>query len=297
MVNKKITSIDDLTAKDIQSIADQAIKFKKSDKNFAEKKTKNIFNLFLEPSTRTTVSFELAAKKLGYNLININFEKSSLSKGETFNDTMDTIISMKPDALIIRDKSNFSPRKIEKKNKIPVINAGDGTNEHPTQALLDYCVIKEIFKNKKIKIGICGDIKHSRVAHSNIKLFSKLGHDIHIIAPSYFLNKNEIVKMNNKIFFHKDFNSVGELDILMMLRVQKERIRKGAKNMISSFKKDFCLQNKHLLKKPYLMHPGPVNRNIEISDEVLDNYPKTLILKQVEMGVYLRMACLKYILK
>ena len=297
MVNKKITSIDDLSAKDIKSIADQAIKFKKSKKNYVEKNSKNIFNLFLEPSTRTTISFELAAKKLGHNSININFEKSSLSKGESFNDTMDTLISMKPDALIIRDRNNFSPREIERKNKIPVINAGDGTNEHPTQALLDYCVIKEIFKNKKIKIGICGDIKHSRVAHSNIKLLSKLGHHINIIAPSYFLDKREIQKINNKIIFFKNLNSVGKLDILMMLRVQKERISKDAKNMMSSFKKDFCLQNKHLFNKPYLMHPGPVNRNIEISDEVLDNYPKSLILNQVEMGVYLRMACLKHILK
>jgi len=297
VVNRKITSIDDLSAKDIQSIADQAIKFKKSKKNYVQKKSKNIFNLFLEPSTRTTISFELAAKKLGHNSININFEKSSLSKGESFNDTMDTLISMKPDALIIRDRNNFSPREIEKKNQIPVINAGDGTNEHPTQALLDYCVIKEIFKNKKIRIGICGDIKHSRVAHSNIKLLSKLGHHIHIIAPSYFLNKKEIEKINNKIIFHKNLNSVGKLDVLMMLRVQRERIQKNANNMTKSFKKNFCLQNKHLFNRPYLMHPGPVNRNIEISDEVLDKYSRSLILRQVEMGVYLRMACLKYILK
>ena len=297
MVNKKITSIDDLSAKDIQSIADLALKFKKSNKSSIQKKSKNIFNLFLEPSTRTTVSFEIAAKKLGHNSININFEKSSLSKGETFNDTMDTLISMKPDALIIRDKNNFSPRDIEKKHSIPVINAGDGTNEHPTQAMLDYCLIKEIFRNRKIKIGICGDIKHSRVAHSNIKLLSKTGHEVHVIAPSYFLNKNEIKKINNKVVFHKNLDSIKKLDILMMLRVQKERIPKGSKNMMTSFKRDFCLRSKHLLNMPYLMHPGPVNRNIEISDEVLDNYPKSLVLRQVEMGVYLRMACLKYILK
>jgi aspartate carbamoyltransferase catalytic subunit len=163
--------------------------------------------------------------------------------------------------------------------------------------MLDYCLIKEIFRNRKIKIGICGDIKHSRVAHSNIKLLSKTGHEVHVIAPSYFLNKNEIKKINNKVVFHKNLNSIKKLDILMMLRVQKERIPKGSKNMMTSFKRDFCLRSKHLLNMPYLMHPGPVNRNIEISDEVLDNYPKSLILRQVEMGVYLRMACLKYILK
>ena len=297
MVNKKITSIDDLSVKDITLIAEQAIKFQNSKKVKLAKNPKNIFNLFLEPSTRTTVSFELAAKKLGHNSININFDKSSLSKGETFNDTMNTLISMKPDALIIRDKNDFSPQKISNNIDIPIINAGDGTNEHPTQALLDYCVIKSIFKNKKVSVAICGDIKHSRVAHSNIKLLTKLGYEIHLIAPSYFINKSETKKINPKITFHKNLKDINGIDVLMMLRVQKERIPRGGRNIIDSFKKDFCLQSGHLTTKPFLMHPGPVNRNIEISDEVLDNYPKSLILTQVEMGVYLRMACLKYLLK
>ena len=121
MVNKKITSIDDLSVKDITLIAEQAIKFQNSKKVKLVKNPKNIFNLFLEPSTRTTVSFELAAKKLGHNSININFDKSSLSKGETFNDTMNTLISMKPDALIIRDKNDFSPQKISNNINIPII--------------------------------------------------------------------------------------------------------------------------------------------------------------------------------
>ena len=136
MVSRKITSVDDLSLKEISSIVNKALNFQKSLKQKKTNKPKNIFNLFLEASTRTTISFELAAKKLGHNVINVNFEKSSLSKGETFNDTMDTIISMKPDALIIRDKSNFSPHEIFQKHKIPILNAGDGTNEHPTQALL-----------------------------------------------------------------------------------------------------------------------------------------------------------------
>lgn len=297
MVNKKITSIDDLSVKDITLIAEQAIKFQNSKKVKLVKNPKNIFNLFLEPSTRTTVSFELAAKKLGHNSININFDKSSLSKGETFNDTMNTLISMKPDALIIRDKNDFSPQKISNNIDIPIINAGDGTNEHPTQALLDYCVIKSIFKNKKVSVAICGDIKHSRVAHSNIKLLTKLGYEIHLIAPSYFINKSETKKINPKITFHKNLKDINGIDVLMMLRVQKERIPRGVKNMMSLFKKDFCLQSRHLSNKPFLMHPGPVNRNIEISDEILDSYSKSLILDQVEMGVYLRMACLKYLLK
>ena len=297
MVYKKITSIDDLSVKDITLIAEQAIKFQNSKKVKLVKNPKNIFNLFLEPSTRTTVSFELAAKKLGHNSININFDKSSLSKGETFNDTMNTLISMKPDALIIRDKNDFSPQKISNNINIPIINAGDGTNEHPTQALLDYCVIKSIFKNKKVSVAICGDIKHSRVAHSNIKLLTKLGYEIHLIAPSYFINKSETKKINPKITFHKDLKDINGIDVLMMLRVQKERIPRGVKNMMSLFKKDFCLQSRHLSNKPFLMHPVPVNRNIEISDEILDSYSKSLILDQVEMGVYLRMACLKYLLK
>ena len=246
MVNKKITSIDDLSVKDINLISNQAIKFKNSKKNQIAKNPKNIFNLFLEPSTRTTVSFELAAKKLGHNSININFDKSSLSKGETFRDTMNTLISMKPDALIIRDKTNFSPQNISKDLKIPVINAGDGTNEHPTQALLDFCVIKSIYKNKKISIGLCGDIKHSRVAHSNIKLFTKLGYKLHLIAPSYFIDKTEVNKINPNITFHKNLKRINDIDVLMMLRVQKERIPKNGKNMMNSFKKDYCLLSEHL---------------------------------------------------
>jgi aspartate carbamoyltransferase catalytic subunit len=296
VVNKKITSIDDLSAREIDGIADLAIKFQKSKKNYSNKSPKNIFNLFLEPSTRTTVSFELAARKLGHKVININFEKSSLSKGETFEDTMDTLISMGPDLLIIRDKNNYSPHNISSKHKIRVINAGDGTNEHPTQALLDYAVIKSIFKKKKIKIGICGDIKHSRVAHSNIKLFTKMGFDIHLIAPNYFLDKSNLKNLNPNMTYHKNLNSLKKVDVLMMLRVQKERIHKSANNLMNNFKKDFCLSSKHLTYKPYLMHPGPVNRNIEISDAVMDQYPKSLVLKQVNMGVYVRMACLKFLL-
>ena len=296
MVNKKITSIDDLSIKEIDSIVDLAIRYQKSKKNYPNKNPKNIFNLFLESSTRTTVSFELAARKLGHKVININFEKSSLSKGETFADTMDTLISMGPDLLIIRDKNNYSPLNIYNKHQIPVINAGDGTNEHPTQALLDYAVIKSIFKKKKIKIAICGDIKHSRVAHSNIMLFTKMDFDIHLVAPSYFLDKPNLKKLNPNMTYHKSLNSLKKIDVLMMLRVQKERIRKSANSLINNFKKDFCLTSEYLSHKPFLMHPGPVNRNIEISDSIMDQYPKSLILKQVNMGVYLRMACLKYLL-
>jgi aspartate carbamoyltransferase catalytic subunit len=210
---------------------------------------------------------------------------------------MDTLISMKPDALIIRDKNNFSPHEIYQKHDIPILNAGDGTNEHPTQALLDLCVIKSIFNDKKIRIGICGDIKHSRVAHSNIKLLTKLDHEIHIIAPNYFLDKAELTKINKKLVFHKSLSKLPKLDVIMMLRVQKERINRNAKIYINSFKKDFCLNSNHLKNKPFLMHPGPVNRNIEIESKVLDEYSKSLILRQVEMGVHLRMACLDFILK
>jgi aspartate carbamoyltransferase catalytic subunit len=297
VVSRKITSVDDLSLKEISSIINKALQYQKSAIQKKTSKPKNIFNLFLEASTRTTISFELAAKKLGHNIINVNFEKSSLSKGETFNDTIDTLISMKPDALIIRDKNNFSPHEIYQKHNIPILNAGDGTNEHPTQAMLDLCVIKSIFKDKKIRIGICGDIKHSRVAHSNIKLLTKLDHEIHIIAPNYFLDKAELTKINKKLVFHKSLSKLPKLDVIMMLRVQKERINRNAKIFINSFKKDFCLNLNHLKNQPYLMHPGPVNRNIEIESKVLDEYPNSLILRQVEIGVYLRMACLDFILK
>ena len=293
---KKITSIDDLSLTEIKLIVDRAIKLSSKPRSIKAKTIKNIFNLFLEPSTRTTVSFELAAKKLGHNIFNINFDKSSLSKGETFEDTMSTLVNMKPDALIIRDRKEHSPIKIFEEHKIPVINAGDGKNEHPTQSLLDYAVLKKTFGNKKITIGICGDIKHSRVAHSNIKLFTKLNYNIEIISPNYFVDKKSVSKINNKIVYKNNLNDINNLDVLMMLRVQKERITKNLNSSLNKYKANFCLKNSHLNSKIYLMHPGPVNRNIEISDEVLDSYKRSLILKQVEMGVYLRMACLEHLL-
>ena len=292
---KKITSIDDLSLKDIKKIADNAIQFSLNKKKIKKTKIKNIFNLFLEPSTRTTVSFELAAKKIGHNIININFDKSSLSKGETFKDTMSTLVSMNPDALIIRDQKEFSPRDIYNDHKISVINAGDGKNEHPTQSLLDYAILKKKFGNKKITIGICGDIKHSRVAHSNIKLFTKLNYNIEIIAPNYFIDKKSLLKINKNIKYRNSLNNIENLDVIMMLRIQKERINKNLKLSIANFKNKYCLNLKHLKANPFLMHPGPVNRNIEISDEVLDNYKYSLILDQVKMGVYTRMACLEYL--
>ena len=292
---RKITSIDDLSLKEINKIADDAIKFSLNKKKIKKSKVKNIFNLFLEPSTRTTVSFELAAKKLGHNIININFDKSSLSKGETFNDTIATLVSMKPDALIIRDQKEFSPKEIYNNYKIPIINAGDGINEHPTQSLLDYALLKKKFGNKKITIGICGDIKHSRVAHSNIKLFTKLKYNIELIAPDYFLDKKELLKINKNISYSNSLDNIRNLDVIMMLRIQKERINKNLKSSVSKFKSQYCLNLNHLKSSPYLMHPGPVNRNIEISDQVLDTYHKSLILDQVNMGVYVRMACLEYL--
>jgi aspartate carbamoyltransferase catalytic subunit len=124
-----------------------------------------------------------------------------------------------------------------------------------------------------------------------------LDHEIHVIAPNYFLDKAELTKINKKLVFHKSLSKLPKLDVIMMLRVQKERINRNAKIYINSFKKDFCLNSNHLKNKPFLMHPGPVNRNIEIESKVLDEYSKSLILRQVEMGVHLRMACLDFILK
>ena len=295
-----ILSIDQFDRKGIEklfSVADKLEPFASKEKITRVLEGAILGNMFFEPSTRTRISFGASFNLLGGNVREITeVGSSSLAKGESLADTA-RVLSGYSDIIVMRHPENGSVKRFADSSRVPVINAGDGTNEHPTQALLDYCVIKEIFKKKKIKIGICGDIKHSRVAHSNIKLLSKMGYQIHIIAPTYFLNRNELIKINDKIKFHKNLNYLEKLDVLMMLRVQKERIPKGAKNMMKSFKKEFCLQNYHLLNKPYLMHPGPVNRNIEISDEVLDNYPKSLILKQVEMGVYLRMACLHYILK
>ncbi len=302
---KKIHLVEtaDLTKKEIEFILKESIKFisfnkKKIKKlNFLEGRT--IFNLFFEDSTRTRTSFEVAAKRLGADLINVVVKNSSINKGETLLDTMTTINSMNPDILIIRHPEGGISKRISNTVDASVINAGDGSHEHPTQALLDALTIKNKFNNfSKLRIAICGDILHSRVARSNIIILSKLGAKINVIGPKEWLPKN-IKQFPVKVFTDMK-KGLHNCDIVMMLRIQKERIvGKIMPNQKTYFKKYGLDYNKlkYAKKNAFVMHPGPMNRGVEIDSALADDITRSLIQEQVAMGVAVRMACLDLIIK
>ena len=297
---KKIHLVEtkDLNKKDIEFILDQAKKYiifnKKKIKKNNLLEGRTIFNLFFEDSTRTRTSFEVAAKRLGADLINVAVKDSSINKGETLLDTMTTINSMSPDVLIVRHPDEGISKRISMTVDACVINAGDGSHEHPTQALLDALTIKNKFTNfTKLQIAICGDILHSRVARSNIIILSKLGAKINVIGPNEWLPKN-INKLPVNVFTDMK-KGLKNCDIVMMLRIQKERIvGKLMPNQKTYFKK-YGLDYKKLKyakKNAFVMHPGPMNRGIEIDSELADDVTRSLIQEQVAMGVAIRMACL-----
>jgi len=298
-----LVETDDLTKKEIEFILSESNKFisfnKKRIKKMNLLEGRTIFNLFFEDSTRTRTSFEVAAKRLGADLINVVVKDSSINKGETLLDTMTTINSMNPDILIIRHPEDGISKKISNTVDASVINAGDGSHEHPTQALLDALTIKNKFKDfSKLRIAICGDILHSRVARSNIIILSKLGARINVIGPNEWLPKN-IKQFPVKIFTDMK-KGLFNCDIVMMLRIQKERIvGKIMSNQKTYFKKYGLDYNKlkYAKKNAFVMHPGPMNRGVEIDSKLADDITRSLIQEQVAMGVAVRMACLDLIIK
>jgi aspartate carbamoyltransferase catalytic subunit len=301
-LQKHLTGIDHLSPKDIEYILLPAEYFKEQHESKKTLKTslkgKVLFNLFYENSTRTRVSFELAAKKLGADIVNFDINTSSINKGESFLDTILTLEAMKPDGVIIRHSEYGAPEFLSRHMSCPVINAGDSWREHPTQALLDALTIKQIKgRIEGLKVAICGDIAHSRVASSNIKLLSKMGAHIHLIAPTYLLP--EKIEAKNTDIFDNLEDGLKDCDIVMTLRIQKERMNAGLiKSDIDYFKSYGITHDslKHAKKDAYIMHPGPINRGIEISDELADDPDKSLIRLQVSNGVFIRMAILDLLL-
>ena len=301
---KKIHLVEtaDLSKKEIEYILNESKKYIKFNKSKIKKinilEGRTIFNLFFEDSTRTRTSFEVAAKRLGADIINVSVRDSSINKGETLLDTMTTINSMNPDILIVRHPEEGISKKISSIVEASVINAGDGSHEHPTQALLDALTIKNKFKKfSKLKIAICGDILHSRVARSNIIILSKLGAKINVIGPKEWLPKN-IKKFPVNIFTEMK-KGLYNCDVVMMLRIQKERIvGKIMPNQKSYFKKYGLDYNKlkYAKKNAFVMHPGPMNRGFEIDSKLADDVTRSLIQEQVAMGVAIRMACLEIII-
>ncbi len=304
-IYKKIHLVEtaDLNTKEIEFILDEAKKFINFNKKRIKKNNllegRTIFNLFFEDSTRTRTSFEVAAKRLGADLINVAVKDSSINKGETLLDTMTTINSMNPDVLIIRHPEEGISKRISNNVDACVINAGDGSHEHPTQALLDALTIKNRFNNfSKLQIAICGDILHSRVARSNIIILSKLGAKINVIGPKQWLPKN-IKKLPVEVYTDMK-KGLKNCDIVMMLRIQKERIvGKIMPNQKTYFNKYGLDYNKlkYAKKNAFVMHPGPMNRGVEIDSKLADDITRSLIQEQVAMGVAIRMACLDILIK
>lgn len=286
-----ILKLADLEVKQIEEILDNAAAFKSGIKKINYNGEKIIANLFFEPSTRTHYSFETAELKLGCKTIDFTAETSSIKKGETLYDTVKTFESLGIDAVVIRHKEDEYYKQLEKIN-IPILNGGDGTKDHPSQSLLDLYTIKEEFgRFEGLKVLIVGDIKHSRVAHSNIKIMERLGMTVYTSGPEEFKDDNlEFV----------DFNEyLPKVDVVMLLRIQLERHSKEANIDAKEYNSKYGL-NKDNVKKmkenAIIMHPAPFNRNVEISDDVVE-CNKSRIFKQMSNGVFVRMAMIEKALK
>ncbi|OEY86886.1 aspartate carbamoyltransferase [Wolbachia pipientis] len=288
---KNLLKISDLTVNDIENIIILANRYT-NEKNSSVLQGKTIINLFFENSTRTLASFEIAAKSLGANVLTLPIQSSSINKGEDLKDMIKTLDAMESNFMIIRHQNSGIVSDLAKYVKHSVINAGDGQNEHPTQALADYLVIKNHKKRiNGLKVVICGDILHSRVARSNIRLLSMLGAKISLIAPTTLVCKHfsEIASIHYSLS-----EGINDADVIMLLRLQKERMNHGY--FIPSTKEYFHLygldSKKILHAKPdvIIMHPGPVNRGTEISSDITDK----IILQQASSGIAVRKAIFHY---
>lgn len=263
---------------------------------------KLLVNFFFENSTRTRMSFEIAAKRMGADVVNIDISLSSLKKGESIIDTAKTINAMRPDFVAIRHNSSGMTYLLKNYIEASLINAGDGTNEHPSQALLDSFVIRQHKKDlSKLKIAICGDVLHSRVARSNIKLLRKFGAQINVITPPTLMPVDFKEWLEEK-FQIQVFNDLGAgltgVDVVMMLRIQQERMLGCYIPSLAEYFKLYGLTHEKLAvakKDVLVLHPGPINRNVEISDELADDKNFSLILEQVEAGVAVRQALLQFL--
>ena len=253
---------------------------------------KLVFNLFYEVSTRTAMSFATASHRLGAAVVALPVEQSSIRKGETFEDTAQTLNAMRPDALVIRHRENGAPAEVALIMDCPVINAGDGTNEHPTQALLDAATIRRrLGRTQGVKVAICGDIRHSRVARSNAKLLPRLGMEVRLGGPPELL-PDDSAKLSVD-------EAIEGADVVMMLRVQRERLEGDLGDGPGEYLERYGLTPERLARAApgaVVMHPGPMNRAVEIASSVADDAERSLITLQVEMGVAVRMACLEMLL-
>jgi aspartate carbamoyltransferase catalytic subunit len=297
-----LLGIEELSRAEIEKILDRARHFQPAPHQpfgrFDFLRGRSIVNLFFEASTRTRTSFEIAARRLGAETLSITASASSVSKGESLVDTLNTLGAMRPDAIVMRHSASGAPHFLSRYLPIPIVNAGDGTHEHPTQALLDARTILDRRPSLEgLRVAIIGDIAHSRVARSNIHLLSKFGVNVVLCGPASLLPP-ELAQIAPGIELTNEMSqAIRDADVIMMLRVQLERQNEAA-FPASEYFQFFGLRPEHIqLAKPdvIVMHPGPINRGREISSVVADSQ-RSAILNQVENGISVRMAVLEQVL-
>ena len=290
-----LLSIDSLSDGDTRGLIDRALVHFESNRTGRYDETlrgKLMFNLFYENSTRTLMSFATAAHRLGMAVVTLPVEQSSVRKGETLNDTAATLNAMHPDVLVIRHNEDGAAAAVSEIMDAPVINAGDGTNEHPTQALLDAAtLVHRLGKLDGVKVAICGDIRHSRVARSNAKLLPRLGAEVRLAGPPQLMPEDTGGSTID--------DAISGADVVMMLRVQRERMNEDLGDLPGEYLRLYGLTCERLQTAApgaLVMHPGPMNRGVEIDGAIADDSERSLIPTQVEMGVAMRMACLEKVL-
>jgi aspartate carbamoyltransferase catalytic subunit len=295
---KHLLGIKDLNNEDIQLILNTAGQFKEVLQRPVKKvptlRDVNIVNLFYENSTRTRISFELAEKRLSADMVNFTVSSSSAAKGETLLDTVNNILSMKVDMVVMRHSASGAPHFLAKHIDAAIINAGDGINEHPTQALLDAFSMREKFgKLEGLKVAIIGDIMHSRVALSNIYLLKKMGAEVVVSGPPTLIPNYLKDAMGVEVEYNVD-KALAWCDVANVLRIQLERQNQPLFSSLREYNLAYGISKSRLqklTKEIVIMHPGPINRGVEMDSDVADS-PHSIILDQVENGVAVRMACL-----
>ncbi|AOO65791.1 aspartate carbamoyltransferase catalytic subunit [Sulfurospirillum halorespirans] len=281
----------DFSLEEIEQLFERATEFL-DEKPREILKNKTVITIFFENSTRTRSSFEIAAKRLGAMVVSLDVSRSSSSKGETLFDTAANLDAMGPDAIVVRHKSSGVPHILANYVNCPIVNGGDGSHAHPTQALLDLFTMKRHFGDiKGKKVAIVGDIKNSRVANSNIELLGRVGVEVILVGPPHFLPQTDLR------VHHSIEEVIDEVDVIMSLRAQTERHANQIYASLKDYGTDFCITSKLMGERDIIiLHPGPVHRNVDVDDFMMKD-PRSKILEQVKNGVAVRMAVLEKLIE
>jgi aspartate carbamoyltransferase catalytic subunit len=295
---RSLIDVDDVSPSELVGLLDRATAFRAEPQQRDLLAGRAVLNLFFEASTRTVTSFTLAAQRVGADVISFTPGSSSLGKGETIADTAITLHAIGVNAIVVRHPESGFPRRLAESFDGPIVNAGDGTHAHPTQALLDLLTLRTEFERfQGLRVAICGDILHSRVARSNIVGMRMLGIDLTLVGPQTLLPA-EFAAMGVRI--ERDLDAVlPHLDAIMMLRIQSERIAAGFLPALEDYTRRYQLNRARLERLPraaVILHPGPYNRGVELTDDVLDD-PRSRYVAQVKNGVFVRMAVLEFLLR